>query len=488
MIAQFPSFYPDELVYSLLARYYVHSGYVRYVFAAEDLFQSKTVRPDIEFVNQYTPAALQMITREMPMEKVIENHNMFPYYGRFLQKERRNKAFEALVQMQGNYYNLLPIPKRKDDNKRYLRFCPLCAENDRSQYGEAYWHRKHQFQGVKICPLHRCYLINSNLLISGKTSPTLLSAEVAIPQNINSYALSDNEIECKVADYIARVFQLEVDLQGNVTIGQFLNSRLENTPYRSIRGEQRNITLFHTNFTEYYKRLSDNWFTECWQIQKVLTDDRVNCYEICLLSLFLNVPAADLVEMTLPEKSQQQMFDEQIYRLHKQGLKYPAIAERLNASYDLVKAIGEGNYKKHCKVSQNPLQSGKKASDWKQIDRDTLPLVKDAIRKLYGDGITRPKKISMFAVEKVLNLPMGRISNYFPLCKAEIEKYHESQEQYWAREVVWAVNHIIRNEDVMNWKHIRNLTNMRKRDLLACIPYLYQFTDEDTIQLIQAMV
>ena len=86
MISQFPYFYPDELVYSLLARYYEKSGYIRYIFAAEDLFQSKTVRPDIEFVNQYTPAALQMITKEILIEQVIEKHTMFPYYVRFLPK------------------------------------------------------------------------------------------------------------------------------------------------------------------------------------------------------------------------------------------------------------------------------------------------------------------------------------------------------------------------------------------------------------------
>lgn len=154
MIAQFPYFYPDELVYSLLARYYERSGYIRYIFAAEDLFQSKTVRPDIEFVNQYTSAALQMITKEIPIEQVIEKHTMFPYYGRFLPKERRNKAFKALVQTQGNYHNLLPMPKRKNGIDRFLRYCPLCDENDRKQYGETYWHRLHQLQGIKICPIH----------------------------------------------------------------------------------------------------------------------------------------------------------------------------------------------------------------------------------------------------------------------------------------------------------------------------------------------
>ena len=39
MIGFFPEFYEDELLYSLLARYYIRSGYLNYVYAAEDLFQ-----------------------------------------------------------------------------------------------------------------------------------------------------------------------------------------------------------------------------------------------------------------------------------------------------------------------------------------------------------------------------------------------------------------------------------------------------------------
>ena len=139
-------------------------------------------------------------------------------------------------------------------------------------------------------------------MISGKTSPTLVSAETVIPQKINIPLFSENRLEFKIARYVADVFSSELDLQGDITIGQFLHSRLENTPYRSIRGEQRNIALLHTDFTEYYQNMTDNWFTELWQIQKVLTDDRVNFYEICLLALFLNIPVADLVKMKLSEQ------------------------------------------------------------------------------------------------------------------------------------------------------------------------------------------
>ncbi len=43
---------------------------------------------------------------------------------------------------------------------------------------------------------------------------------------------------------------------------------------------------------------------------------------------------------------------------------------------------------------------------------------------------------------------------------------------YWAREVEWAVMTIQEQQDPINWKHIRNLTNMRPADLCACYDYI----------------
>ena len=454
----------------------------------KNCFRKKAVRPDIEFVNQYTTPALQAITEKIPMQRIIEQHTMFPYYGRFLQKERRNQAYTEMIQTKGNYHNLLPMPKRKGNTDRYLRYCPVCAENDRKQYGEAYWHRIHQLQGGNICPIHKCYLINSAVRISGKTSPTLVAAESCVPENNNDIAICQNHIECKTAAYVTEVFQSELDLNCNITVGNFLHSRMENTPYRSVRGQQRNISLLHADFQEYYKKLPDNNFSELWQIQKVLSDDRINPYEVCMLAMFLNVSVADLVKMKLPEQTQEQRFDEQIYLLHEQGLKYPEIARRLGASYDTVKAIGGQRYKKYHKTPHKALECGTKAYNWQQIDKDTLPLVRDAIRQLQGNGKNRPKKVTVFAIEKILHLPSKRIETYLPRCKAEIEKYQESQEEYWAREVVWAVNYIITEGNRLNWKQIRNLTNMRKQDLIKCVPYLSNYVDTDMVDKIKILI
>ena len=71
MISYFPQIYPDELLYSRLARYYYKSGYMAYIFAAEDLFTNRLVSPDIEFVNSYTQNAYGVITKNLPLYEVI---------------------------------------------------------------------------------------------------------------------------------------------------------------------------------------------------------------------------------------------------------------------------------------------------------------------------------------------------------------------------------------------------------------------------------
>ena len=304
MICCFPTAYPDELLYSQLSRYYVRSGYFAYTYAAEDLFQQRTVRPNMEFITALTPDAVEMITRYLPMEDVVRRHTMFPYYGHFLPKERRNKAFQALLSMQRDYYNLLPLPKRKANADRYLRYCPLCAEQDRQTYGETYWHRTQQMIGLNVCPVHGCYLMDSSIITSSKAPPMLKTAEETIPSP-EVIRTPDNDMEFQVAAYMAEVFQMDVDLDSDVSAGRFLHSKMANTPYCSIRGEQRNMRLLHADFMGYYKSLPGNWFTELWQLQRVMTNDRTNFYEICLLVLFLNIPADELVNRMLPKKTKQ---------------------------------------------------------------------------------------------------------------------------------------------------------------------------------------
>lgn len=486
MISYFPSIHPDELLYSQLARYYAKSGYLAYTFAAEDLFQNKTVRPDIEFLNAYTPEAVRMITRTMPMTDIVMYHTMFPYYGRFIPPERRRQAFDSLVNMGTEYHNLLSIPKRKDRISRHLRYCPECITDDRQKYGETYWHRIHQMVGVNICPRHHCHLIESDIITSSNVSPSLITAEevVKIPEEIT---YSDNDLECHLVEYIAEVFQSDVDLQSNISTGRFLHSCMEGTKYLSKRGEQRNMSLLHADFTELYKTFPKNEFNQQWQLGKVFSNDRHNTLEICMLAMFLGISANDLVHMELPEKTQIQAFEESIRELHAEGLNYRQIANRLNASYDVVKSIGEGLYGTYHYFSVNPQKGGAKKSDWNTIDAATLPLVKEAICKLQGDGTSRPVKISIGTIERYLQLPKNGLRNY-PMCRSEIQKHTESQEQYWTRELIWAAKTIMDSGQSLHLTAIKKLTNMRSAYITTCIPYLDMYGEAQIVAQIRGLL
>lgn len=482
MIGFMPEPYPDELMYSVLSRYHKMSGHLVYRASAEELFKDPLVRPDLEFVNRYTEEVLSVLG--MDMETLVRNHTMFPASAMFLPYERKKAAFQSMIRMDGKHKNLLAIPVRK--NVRTLRYCPVCVAEDRKKYGETYWRRGYQIESIRVCPVHRCYLQSTEVILSGKATPAFITAEEVIPEN-REVVSCNNELELKLEKYIIEVFQSKIDMENQVSVGAFLHTRLENTKYLSLHGEQRNINELHQDFTRYYQNLQDNNFTELWKIQKVFTNDRYRLQDVCMLGMFLQIPAKELVNRKFPEIRQHERFEKELERLHAAGIKYPAIARQLGASYDTVKAIGEGRYKKKHDGKILPgKKAGVKGKDWEKLDKETLPLVQKAITEMWEDVTqdNRPMRITTNAVVRKMGVP----SKWFekqPRCKKVIEKYTESYPRYWAREVVWAVQLLQKRGEFVCWKGVRKLTNISKKNFLSCLEYVDVFTDRETAALIQ---
>ena len=74
MLGQFPKPYPDELLYSVLARYYVRSGYSNYVFVAEDLFQNRYVRPSFEYISPLNDEVTGCLRKNDTIQDVLLQH------------------------------------------------------------------------------------------------------------------------------------------------------------------------------------------------------------------------------------------------------------------------------------------------------------------------------------------------------------------------------------------------------------------------------
>lgn len=121
------------------------------------------------------------------------------------------------------------------------------------------------------------------------------------------------------------------------------------------------------------------------------------------------------------------------------------------------------------------------------MDEQLLPAVRDTVKRLSENGRERPKRITVSAVTKEMGLPEKRFEK-LPRCREEIRKRQETQEEYWARETVWAYRKLVEEGTAVNWKQIRSLTNMRKEDFLRCQPYLPESAGKETVEMLKGLV
>lgn len=160
MLGFFTDPYPDEILYSTAARYHHRAKNKRTSVTARDWFGEDPYRVVVDF-----PSHLDYLISALPKGHLytanilIENHTLFPFYVPFFPAGRAEKIREYMRRSVdgGAVYPLAGLLTTKLSLKS-LRYCPLCAREDRKQYGEAYWHRTHQIPGVIACAKHKLFL------------------------------------------------------------------------------------------------------------------------------------------------------------------------------------------------------------------------------------------------------------------------------------------------------------------------------------------
>ena len=166
MIGYFPIRYNDELLYSIIARYHVHTGIMSYKTTISELFGKSTMRAVIDF-----PGNLQGLVKNLPFNKltsemIIKENTMFPIYQPFLPEERANIIKRKLENGDNTHIHAqVGITSSRISNPGHLVYCPHCYQEELDKYGEPYWHRIHQVPGVLVCPHHGCILTKSKVIL-----------------------------------------------------------------------------------------------------------------------------------------------------------------------------------------------------------------------------------------------------------------------------------------------------------------------------------
>ena len=184
MIGYFPDPYPDELFYSLCARYSERMQYPGKTAVHQDLFGLLMGNATIDLPGHldFFAAALPPGHRCGEVNRVIERHTLWPLYRPFLPVDRQQAVLVAMRGVTGYRPDLhagmagtiIPRPE-------WLRFCPKCAAEDQAQFGECYWHRTHQAIGVYLCPNHEVLLENSSVGVGWRRpSAEFVAAEAVL--------------------------------------------------------------------------------------------------------------------------------------------------------------------------------------------------------------------------------------------------------------------------------------------------------------------
>lgn len=154
----FPRLHPDELLYSGVARCRVHLGIGNHKTLLHLLFGDSKVAAITDLPTHL--AALENSTG-LDAANVIMHHTMFPLYAPFIPQERCTNLFQAMLVSGRPTIGLAGASTALVKWPVWLRFCPACFDDMAARFGESYWRRSWQMQGIDACPEHDCQLLDS---------------------------------------------------------------------------------------------------------------------------------------------------------------------------------------------------------------------------------------------------------------------------------------------------------------------------------------
>lgn len=446
MITYLPEIYPDELVYSWFCRYYVHSGCFNSSMALKELLKKRSNNPSKEFIGNLNPEAKEKITEMYDMDYLILNHTMFPQYARFLPASEKKDALYKLGHDFCDAHHIFAILPRKEGEK-YLRYCPVCALEDRQKYKETYWHRKHQLRNMSICPKHRCKLIESNVSAKSEQEFTLRVAESNLEDM--RVEIADNPLLIYFSSFLENVFDAPVNFENDAPLSSILYDGMSKTKYLKPSGRSRYTRMLANDMKIYYEDFGICNVASIYQVQRAVLGTRFEFSVACQIAFFLGIQPEELTNSSLTREQIEQEQDS------------------------------------HYMKDSAPI-------DWNQFDEETAPILEQVARDIY-DGtaseIGRPERVSEKIVYRELGLHQHRLEN-MPKCRVIFKRYTESYPESWARKIIWAYQKLKeeRRHIPFYWSDIRKIAGVKKADFESVIPYLPKHTDKTTVDKIIKLV
>lgn len=164
-LGHFPTPHPDELLYSLCARFSARVRYSNVKSVLEELFGTRDATAAVDLPNNIGHLSAALPTgSSLTSERLIYRHTLLPFFSAFLPPERVVQLEADICDDRGQAgYMRSGLMASRIPTPGHLRFCPVCIQEDALLFEVAYWHRTHQASGVEVCPTHRVFLEDSSV-------------------------------------------------------------------------------------------------------------------------------------------------------------------------------------------------------------------------------------------------------------------------------------------------------------------------------------
>ncbi|MBE8555599.1 TnsD family Tn7-like transposition protein [Vibrio sp. OPT24] len=152
----FPVPYPDELIYSLVARAGIRSAITSSKQLIDEVYGDRKVIATIDLPSHLSSISELLInTGRFDVQQLIYEHTMFPIYAPFVDESIRIRAMERMEHCaRGSVHLMLGSPASIVKTSDNFRVCPACIAEQKKKYGESYWSRLWFLPSLTYCPEH----------------------------------------------------------------------------------------------------------------------------------------------------------------------------------------------------------------------------------------------------------------------------------------------------------------------------------------------
>lgn len=252
MLTFFTDPYDDEVISSVFARYHLYSGNIDKNDTIEELQGERNITAFRIFPSRLSFLESQLSNKNYTAERFIYNNTIYPVYSVFLSKDKQKTVVDYMKEKGSDkIYLVLGISTSKMDTGKGYKFCPMCVEEDINLYGEAYFHRVHQVQGVLVCEKHECMLLDYVEEYKSEIEYIRLEYKnINLPINPQFYEKDVNDILVQIAKSIKFIMSLEYLKYNKEFIFDKFYTLLDNKGYLTIEGKikQNKLALDFISF------------------------------------------------------------------------------------------------------------------------------------------------------------------------------------------------------------------------------------------------